>query len=523
MLLTLSSHVLNIFTCYNVARIGDWDGGGLIVKDQLLFHWYGLSLKRKLYIVMVSVTLFMAVAIALNVKVSYVFIDDVRLLMDDNLSSYKFQESFGREVTAFSDLIRDRSLENQEIYLEASKEAAANLAVLPHDFKKIGEERYATTWRILNAYKEYQNQRDKTIALTGDGQEFIEELYRTYRMQEYLKVYTSRLTKEVLNEGNDYYEERVTLLSQMPYILIVMSGLSLGLLFLMLRTMVESIVNIVLKLIDVSSGIEKNDFTVPDVTWKGSDEIGRLVSAFNNMKHAMQNYVYTLKEKRLIEDKLHQKELEKANLEQRFSFAQLQLIKSQLNPHFLFNTLNMITRMSQIEEAPITEEMLVAMSNLLRYSLRTTEPFTPLNQELKVVEDYMYIQKKRFGERIQWKIDCDTRTDEIEVPVFLLQPLVENAIIHGISSKESGGSIEISIEVEHGILQISVKDDGVGMSDEKLKQIRDAVKSRGSGLGIGLGNIYRRIAAYYEQGEVIVDSREGVGTTVSMVFGDRKK
>lgn len=126
-------------------------------------------------------------------------------------------------------------------------------------------------------------------------------------------------------------------------------------------------------------------------------------------------------------------------VEQRFSFAQLQLLKSQLNPHFLFNTLNMITLMAQLEEAPVSEEMLVAMSNLLRYSLRTTEPFAPLNQELKIVEDYMYIQKKRFGERVSWDIDCNIKTDQIEVPVFLLQPLVENAVIHGISRKENGG------------------------------------------------------------------------------------
>ena len=167
--------------------------------------------------------------------------------------------------------------------------------------------------------------------------------------------------------------------------------------------------------------------------WAGSDGIGELVSAFNEMNHATQDDVYTVEEKRVMEERLYEQELEKANLEQRFSLAQLQLIKSQLNPHFLFNTLNMITRMSQMEEAPVTEEMLVAMSNLLRYSLRTTEAFTPLNQELKVVDDYMYIQKKRFGDRVLWSVDCRTQTDLIEIPVFLIQPLVENAIVHGLS------------------------------------------------------------------------------------------
>lgn len=494
-----------------------------MVNGQLLSYWYGLSLKRKLSMVMISVTLFMAIAIVINIKVSYVFIDDVRRLMDDNLSSYKFQESFVHEAEAFTELVRDWTPEHEQNLKAAVAATVSTLEELPFEYRQIGEERYAVTWNIINSYEEYQHQRDKTIRLKRSGQGYISDLYQTYRMQDYMKTYSNRLTKEVLNDGNDYYEERVLLLRRMPYILTLISILSLGVLFLMLRTMMGSIVRIVLKLVDASAGIEKNDFSVPDVVWTGRDEIGQLVSSFNKMKHAMQSYVHTLMEKQEIEERLHRQELEQANLEQRFSFAQLQLIKSQLNPHFLFNTLNMITRMAQFEEAPVTEEMLVAMSNLLRYSLRTTEPFTPLNQELKIVEDYMYIQKKRFGSRIRCDIDCSVMTEQIEVPVFLLQPLVENAVLHGISPKEDGGRIHIAIQEQDGVLQITVADDGVGMSRERLEQVRNAFTQRDSGTGIGLGNIYRRIAAYYEQGGVRVDSEEWRGTTVTMIFGSRKK
>ena len=484
--------------------------------------WQTLSLKKKLYVVMVSVTLFMAIAILINIKVSYVFIDDVRQLMDDNLSSYKFQESFGNEVAAFTELVRDWSTDHEKAYRAACEETRRNLDALPYNYHQIGEERYAVTWNILNSYEVYSRQREATVALKASDTAYISELYRTYQMQDYLKSYANRLTKEVLNEGNDYYENRVYLLKQMPYILTLISVAALGVLFLLLRAMMGRIIRVVLALAGVSAGIEKNDFSVPDVEWAGSDEIGQLVAAFNKMKHATQDYVYTLEEKRVIEERLYEQELEKANLEQRFSLAQLQLIKSQLNPHFLFNTLNMITRMSQMEEAPVTEEMLVAMSNLLRYSLRTTEAFTPLNQELKVVEDYMYIQKKRFGDRVRWSVDCRIDTDLIEIPVFLIQPLVENAIVHGISSKENGGRIHIDIGMEDQLLQILVEDDGIGMSAERLQEVREAMQSRGQGIGIGLGNIHRRLAAYYESGEVVVDSRPGEGTRVKMVFGERK-
>lgn len=494
-----------------------------MIKGKLLSYWYGLSLKRKLYALMVGVTLFMAAAIIVNIKLSYMFINDVSHLMDDNLSSYQFGESFNNEVTTFTNLIRDWTPENEEKFQTASKETENYLLAMPQRYEQVGEQRFAVIWNIKNGYGEYQKQRDRTIELRRSGQSYITDLYKSYQMQEYLKTYISRLTKEVFDESNDYYAQRVQLLQKMPYILLTVCILSLGALFFLIKKMMTSLIRIVFRLVEATSGIEKNDFTVPDVFWPGTDEIGQLVSAFNKMKHAMQRYVHTLEEKRMIEEQLHEQELERANLEQRFSLAQLQLLKSQLNPHFLFNTLNMITRMAQLEEAPVTEEMLVAMSNLLRYSLRTTEPFAPLNQELKIVEDYMYIQKKRFGERVSWDIACDIKTEQLEVPVFLLQPLVENAVIHGISRKENGGHIQIGIQSHNGILHISVADNGVGMSEERLSQIRNAIKSRGSGLGIGLGNIYRRIAAYYEQGEVVVESRAGSGTRVLMSFGARKQ
>ena len=155
-----------------------------MAKERLLDVWYGLSLKRKLYVLMISMTLFMAIAILLNIKVSYVFIDDIRQLMDDNISSYKFQESFRQEREAFADLVRDWTVEKEEKFQLSSKETLENVEILPYNYEKIGEERYAITWSIRNSYEEYQKQRDKMIALKGSGKAYISELYKTYEMQD---------------------------------------------------------------------------------------------------------------------------------------------------------------------------------------------------------------------------------------------------------------------------------------------------------------------------------------------------
>lgn len=489
---------------------------------RIIKHWYKLSIKKKMFTIISIIGLMMVITILLNVKVMYVFIDNAKILMDDNLSSYKLQEAMGEETRTFSNLIQNRSAENESFYETACNNMKERLETMNYDYVQIGEERYEILWNIRNSYEEYEKQRNKFIIMGYDDPDYIKELYKTYKMQDYIEMYIKRFTGEVIDIGANYYEDQIPLLKWMPYALIGISLMAVVGLFLLFRLMTKAILQTLSQLVRVSRGIENNDFSMPDVDWSCEDEIGELVYSFNKMKHATKDYVHTLEEKRSVEEKLYQQELEKANLEQRFSFAQLQLIKSQLKPHFLFNTLNMITRMAQMEEAPVTEEMLIALSNLLRYSLRTTEPFTPLDQELKVLRDYMYIQKMRFGERITWDIQCEVPANQIEVPIFLIQPLVENSIIHGLSSKEEGGRVVVKITSDGEILTILVEDTGAGMEKERLQQIRESMKERGRGVGIGLGNIYRRISAYYEQGEVTVDSLEGKGTTVKVSFGRRK-
>ena len=130
-------------------------------------------------------------------------------------------------------------------------------------------------------------------------------------------------------------------------------------------------------------------------------------------------------------------------MEKQLDAVRLQMLKNQINPHFLFNTLNMIVGMAQVEEAETTEKMITAMSRLFRYNLKSTASVMPLEREIKVVEDYIYLQKMRFGSRIRYAADCSLETADLLIPSFALQPIVENAIVHGISEKPEGGKIYI--------------------------------------------------------------------------------
>ena len=179
----------------------------------------------------------------------------------------------------------------------------------------------------------------------------------------------------------------------------------------------------------------------------------------------------------------------------------------------------MISCTAKLEDAQTTERMISSLGNLFRYNLKTSEQEVALERELKIVRDYMYIQQMRFGSRIQY--DSEIRVDGARtlIPAFTLQPLVENAVIHGISKKEEGGRIFLRIWRQGERMIVSVADTGLGMTQEALEGLLTAMKGhRTAKIGIGLGNIYKRVHSMYVGGDVNVYSRAGGGTVVQILL-----
>jgi len=186
--------------------------------------------------------------------------------------------------------------------------------------------------------------------------------------------------------------------------------------------------------------------------------------------------------------KQREKEHQALLLERQLAVAQLHMLRMQLNPHFLFNTLNALGSLMR-KDVEAADEMLVALTEFLRSTLKghgTLE--TPLDQELALAERYLQIERIRFPGRLALEVRMDPRTLTIPVPSFLLQPLVENAIRHGIAPKAAGGRIRIQATIENQTLCLLVDDDGLGA---------EAPVHRGSGNGVGLANTRERLFQRY--------------------------
>lgn len=476
-----------------------------------------ISLKWKLAVYAVMLALLLCVSAAFNFRLMDFALGSFDDILDDNSRCHDLQEAIDLEISAFERYTRERTEEAWDDYSFSCVRAERCIRFLPFDYSKIGAERYARTWTIRNAYENYAAARDRLIGMDMNDKTYVHCLYQVYKMQSYLQTYARRLLQVTLEEGNRNYQNHVPVFYNMPYLILIFTIVMILAAMGVTRFLSNSFLVPIEKLAGSARKIAVNDFGGEDLEIENKDEMGELVHAFNKMKHATQGYISTLMNNYEMSELLHQEELEKMNMEKQLDAARLELLKSQINPHFLFNTLNTISCMAKLEDASVTERMITSMSNLFRYNLKTQEQIVTLGQELKVVQDYLYIQQMRFGSRVQYRCDLKVDKDTTMIPAFTLQPLVENAIIHGLSKKEQGGRICLRVWEQDEKLIISVADTGLGMSESRRKELEQAMGGkRTSKIGIGLGNICQRIRTLYDKGEMRIYSREGHGTVIQI-------
>lgn len=479
--------------------------------------WLTLSIKKKIWLFTKIVFGMIILSIMFDSWVIYFSVHDFQSVLEENARNCEFLEAIEEEITSFKAYIKQPGEEKRKEYEAAIRRSQRALDKLPYGYRHIGEERYAQTWSIKNTYGFYRQKREEVLRMGETNPDYVKKLYEVYEIQDFLQEYTRKLMTYTLRSGTHTYLDNVSYLRGVITAVGIVGALLIFSVIKLACSMNHTIIVPVTKLADASKRIAANDFDIEDVKVCNQDEMGELVHAFNRMKQETRQYIHALEEKRRMMDLLHQEELEKLEIEKQLEAAKFELVKNQIKPHFLFNTLNVIGGMAKLEDAKVTQQMILSLSMLFRYNLKTTQAEVSLEQELQAVRDYMYLQQMRFGSRVAYEIVCKVNTRCISVPTFSLQPIIENAIIHGLCRKERGGKIYIRVwQQEHKVI-ISIADTGVGMSKEKLEKIRQELKEGTTEvLGIGLGTIYARVHAMYKEGKLEIFSKEQIGTVVQL-------
>ncbi|MBM7661776.1 sensor histidine kinase YesM [Bacillus mesophilus] len=263
------------------------------------------------------------------------------------------------------------------------------------------------------------------------------------------------------------------------------------------------------KLTKAASEISKGRFDL-EIEVESNDEISFLAKTLERMRVNINNLILEIQQKAQLEKELQQSKL-------LLKESQLRSLQSQINPHFLFNTLNTLSKKAYMEGSEETSDLLVSVAGLLRYNLKHLDKTMTLYDEVRVIQQYIDIQKARYTDRLTFHPVIDAACLDIEIPGLTLQPIVENAVIYGIEPHEDGGVIWFRIKDDGDRVTIEVEDDGPGMSEEKIKQIMEEQldTAEGHSTGIGLSNVVKRLRLFNGREDTMrIESNKGNGTKV---------
>lgn len=259
---------------------------------------------------------------------------------------------------------------------------------------------------------------------------------------------------------------------------------------ILVRRMMRPVNNLTKTMAEVGQG----DLSVRAEVYS-EDEIGRLSQGFNNMIQQVEDLI-----DELVTEKLLKKE------------AEIEALRYQITPHFMYNTLNSIKYAALLQNSEEIAEQLEAFIELLQMSASDRGAFVPIRQEIRMVRNYVKLQMFRYASCFTVDFDIMPETEECYIPSLLIQPLVENAILHGINLKRSDGQITVRVFLDGQKLAIKVEDNGSGMTAEELKLLMSGER-RSKFSGIGVRNVRERLSLYYgDQGELKFFSGKNRGT-----------
>ncbi|MBN1243066.1 MAG: sensor histidine kinase [Spirochaetales bacterium] len=270
-------------------------------------------------------------------------------------------------------------------------------------------------------------------------------------------------------------------------------------------------------LADSARAIARGDYGRELPRIEAAEELVTMAEAFEEMRRSVRSSFDELKSKAEMERRLIEEDLRLVDMDRKLKDAELLALQAQINPHFLYNTLNAGMQLALVERAKSTGEFMEKLGLFIRYALRSPSRSVVVADEIACVERYVWLLRLRFGERFAFVIRSEADALAVKTPALVLQPLVENAVTHGFKGLERGGEVRVSARVEGGEVLLAVEDTGTGMDEATLAGLEDegdGTESIGEG-GIGLRNVMRRVRlASGGKGRVVIDSASGRGTTV---------
>ena len=475
----------------------------------LLQAWYDISVRKKILLSVGSVMVVTWALVCVVLVQQRHFSSESSIIMNDYIEITSFLDAFSAENVCLEVYMRETSPESaEEDYESATNETNRCLGELAPDLSVDRREEYVLKRAINNAMSYYRISQERLLDIE-EGADNIPQYLSMKTQATYIDGYTRELLYIRMEQGDQQWQEIVKANDISTKMFSGLLILGTCLILFILWFLAHSVLAPLTELGHAANQISDGQYDAPPLPVRGKDEMGRMAASFNLMQREIRKTVRALEEKAELEKNLREKEVEAAQMQRALQEGRFAQLQSQINPHFLFNTLSTIAALAREEGAKLSEDLILRLSSFFRYSLESNEKLVALGQEVLLLRDYMELQETRYGERIRMEIKSDPTLEHIIVPKFILQPLVENAILHGLRARTSGGHIRVSIRKRGSGAVIYVTDNGCGF-DTKVRS------AGGKHNSVGLDNIAERMAL--NNGRLDLFSILGLGTCARIII-----
>lgn len=465
--------------------------------------WNDISIRKKIALMVGSIIVATWLLICIVVLQQRHFSQESSIIMDDYMEITSFLNAFSAENVCLEVYMRENAPDSaQEEYQAATLETDLCLRELVPDLSIDRQQEYVLKRAINNAMAYYRYSQQILLRIAED-EDNIPQYLSMKTQAAYIDGYTRELLYSRMEQGDLQWQEIVSANDVSNRMFGILLVIATALMLFVMWLLVHSVLAPLTELGHAANQISAGQYDAAPIEIKGKDEIGRVAASFNLMQREVRKTVRALEDKAELEKHLREKEMETAQMQKALQEGRFAQLQSQINPHFLFNTLSTISALAREEGAPMSEDLIIRLSNFFRYSLESHEKMVTLEQEIKLLRDYMELQETRYGDRIRMEIHSNPQLEHVIVPKFILQPLVENAILHGLRACTADGYIRVRVRKNKGTIAIYVTDNGCGF-DTQLRKTDQPRKS------VGLENIAERMLL--NNGRLDVFSIPGLGT-----------
>ena len=481
--------------------------------------WNRLSLQKKL------ISIF-AAAVTLIIGINAVMFININTMMSrldniyvSNLTLDGLLGALGDVQNSMTEYLDTKSSDSLDGYYRASQAYTNYLNQLNN--KPSNDEMLLAEKNIYYLSLKYLDIVEKTInAKRGRDVEQYSTYYEEATTQmDIVQTFIYSLNNERFRANNQNYNVLLSTFRYMEIVDFIMLIFASGLDIMLMIIFTGSITRPIRELSEVAEQVGQGEFDIVVKTYDSEDEIGVLSKTFASMLESIKRYIVQIRENIQKESAMKEREL---MMEGQMKDAQLKYLQAQINPHFLFNTLNAGAQLAMLEGADKTTDFINKMASFFRYNLSKLNEDTTLGEELALVDTYIYILNVRFSGEIHYEKRIDGNFDNIKVPSMILQPIVENAVNYGIRDIEGEKIIELSSQNIDGYIEISIWDNGKGMDKERIEQVLSGEyvsdRSSSNSNGIGLGNVMGRLELYFGESSLLDIRSEGVNQGTEVVI-----